>query len=94
MNKAAIGSRQLAINCPMSELSPIAYRRLPTASTAKFCTVTSPPTSVTNGGLANSVLIEVGEVQSAQGQWTHCVVVFGPWERPADCSFGELLCIQ
>ena len=66
----------------------------PTALDAVFCTVTSTPTSVTNRGLANGVLIQVSEVQLAQRRWIRSDVVSGPSQRPVDCSFGDELCIQ
>ena len=63
------------------------------AASAVSFTVTHPDTSVTNRGLAGSVLIKAGRVYLEQG-----LRAFGTakhWGLALlHCSFGEAICIQ
>ena len=105
MSRAAAGNWQSAIrentasrrNVPPAKpqtklFLPIAYCQLPIADVASCCTVTFPLTSVTQLGLARSVLIEVGkpDLEGLSG-------LSAPWMLGSEalrCSFGDSTCIQ
>ena len=95
MNKTAIGNKRLAASGSLSaSFSPIACCEVPIAASpvATYCTVTFPLTSVTNLGLAESVLIGVDRLDLG------CVPgVSAPWilgGRAGHCSFKGDTCIQ
>jgi hypothetical protein len=63
------------------------------AASALSFTVTPPDTSVTNRGLAGSVLIGVGKVYLEQGLRALGTAKHGGLAL-LHCSFGEATCIQ
>ena len=108
MSRVAIGNWQLAISedvpsrwlnsfNPREKAMPIsliANCQLPIAGSylATCCTVTSPLTSVTQLGLARSVLIKVGK-PDLEGLSR----LSAPWMLASEalhCSFGDNTCIQ
>jgi len=71
----------------MSNALETAYRA------AIYFTVTSAVTSVTHRGLAEGVLIRVGEVYSEQGPEALRTAKYRGLALP-HCAFGEATCIQ
>jgi hypothetical protein len=106
MSEAAIDNRQLAIGEGVSASAPralvptssspsffpIANCQLPTAHIATCCTVTFPLTSVTQLGLAESVLIGVGKLDLGCLPGLLARWILGS-EAP-HCSFRGDTCIQ
>jgi hypothetical protein len=106
MSEAAIGNRQLAIGgrisarasrtlgptTTSSSFLPIAHCQLPTAHVATCCTVTFPLTSVTQLGLADSVLIGVGKLDLGCLPGLLARWILG--SEALHCSFGGGTCIQ
>jgi len=96
----AIGSGFLATcrkeKSGTNSLSPIAYSRLPIASpdVAISFTVTGQVTSVTHPGLAESVLIDVSELDLGQRQGGLASRGCGRGGEPVYRSFRGGACIQ
>lgn len=89
MNEAAISNKQSAVSQRLC--LPIAYCLLlvTCSEAAKPCTVTGQVTSVTQLGLAESVLIDVGELDLGRGARS-----FEPAASRRYRSFRGGACIQ